>query len=329
MKTRRYRVYGLDLRVTSDSQVYQEYVFESIDGRCVDPDFTDAPLPGDLHVRIHLYPTERLSRRPFSILSSISERDLLIWPDIPVHYLCCSDRAICLSGEGIHAFIEPERRSMSLHIGNNPDQNDLKVAEFALAELLRFSNRHSVHAGSVHIDGRRFLVVGPSGAGKSTLCIAWGLVSGVQFCSDDRSMLYRQQNTIVSCGVSRFSRITAETLTILGRLGIELPVSETVGDKKYIVDNSCVFQNLNTVSAPVSGIILLNENLTEPFAVTQPEQILEDMFESSLYWGDPEVFKDHFDLLTDLLQQIDIIQVRARTDPAISVSLLMEHINGT
>lgn len=120
-------------------------------------------------------------------------------------------RAILMSEQSI-CCVWPTKNKVFV-IGKNPVQS----AQLVIKELLRTSIWPSVvhlHAAAVSIDNCGILFVGAKGAGKTTLSLSSCLLNDAAYISNDRTIIGRSEETIVTVGWPSRIRIAPDTLNL-------------------------------------------------------------------------------------------------------------------
>lgn len=134
-----------------------------------------------------------------------------------------------------------------------------------------------IHAGSVVIDGRAYLVAGPRGAGKSTTTVALGLL-GYPILGDDVAAIGPQSSGYPVHPAYPRLRLWEDSAQALGWTGDALP-RLFQGTDKRAVDPAATRLQVADIPTPLGGIYILGADKGETCTPVPPAKAFMSLVE--------------------------------------------------
>jgi hypothetical protein len=197
-----------------------------------------------------------------------------------------------------------------------------------LREALKRRGLFSVHASAVEKDGRGVLFPAYSGSGKTTSCLAL-LGGGFRSLSDDRPFLRRRDGAdlVEVLAFPDSFHVTDFTVRMFPELQDVVRSAALSAGRKHRVDPERVYPACTGIEA-VAKLIVFPRLSDRPdcVAVPLPKGVaLQELLPHSLLVFDPEAAARQFDLLGDLIAQVDCYRLFLGRNPR-ELPPLIEHL---
>lgn len=257
--------------------------------------------------------TTSVVSRPRAGSSRISE--LALFPATRVLSSQHPDGSVCFEAGGMTALIVPAPRTATLGFPDPGNSDASRFGALAIIEILRHEHIHLVHAAAVEVDGSAVLITGSSGSGKSTLAVAWAASGTARFMADDRCFLWRDGKLVLCQGVAMPFGLYRVSEQILSRMGHHLTHHRAPGmDEKILYDAQAEFGAVERRPLPVKAVVALTSSLAPDHAVKNAAAglIHQDLLRGGLYVGEPDVMKNHLDMISCLMEQADLFAAPGR-----------------
>ncbi|MDR4492888.1 MAG: hypothetical protein R3B74_00365 [Nitrospirales bacterium] len=209
------------------------------------------------------------------------------------------------AGEARGYLVNPESMHPDLYV---------RFVHSALVELLKWKKFYTIHATALEKDGWGVLITGASGQGKTTTFLSL-LRSGYRCLSDDHPFIHENGNAIEVLAFPDKVNVRENTINLFPELKNAGAFLHQGMTKRYFyvedlypagIGRSCVLK-----------ILLFPHVVDQSTSWLEPipkSQALADLLPHGLLVYNPQVAKQEFQTLTNLVQQVDCFRLHFGRD---------------
>lgn len=240
---------------------------------------------------------------------------LVIFPCTNIEVLRKENIIFIGQRDGTNAKIDISNRVADIRLTKILNDDSIKISTTVLIEILRNENVFQIHCAAIKYNGRAILLVAPSGGGKTTLACVWAAIGNGALMADDRCLLVNKKGKIFCQGILGPVGFYRTSEQILSRLGCYLPHKRRPGqDDKILYDSLKLNWQIEKEMCPVGAIVLLSSSLhsdTMPSKVSLGE-VHKSIFFESAFLGNPDILQNQFDMISNLVNNISLMQIPSR-----------------